>query len=694
MKKTILFIIIAVLFIPCMVHAESYYLYDVLKNEAEANGLAKEYTGEHKDSFTREPTDKIYHFYAENDEEGIAIKEKNNVIFGGFCWEMIRTTDTGGVKIIYNGVPVDGKCTSTSNYIAEDCFNSYQGSLANAGYKHDTIYNNYANNYFSLQYNAVYGNSVTYSDGIYTLIDPQTSVDNTHRYTCNTTSTTCSYKVNFVLSNNSKAAIIEIKNGVTSINELLNNMLRSSTTNAFDSTIKKNTDSWYETNLKRNYANYLEETIYCGDRTISNYGPFNENGGTIEIFGKLYFRNYNENDSLICENEYDQYSTNNSQAYLKYPIGHMSVPEVKLLNNNEARKGRSYWLISPCCYQPNGAENYYVNEEGEIAKSQLAHEIGYRPAVSLKKGIKYSQGDGSKENPYKVKPIAKKNITVNNDNNKGTYTISNSTSVEEDSTVTLSVISNDGYVFESLTIKDENNETIEYETNEDILSFIMPDTNVTITINYRKTKYDVGIQIVNQTKDITINLDDITKVVAGTEVVFKVTPIKGYKIKSIQIIDENDEDIEFTETENINEYQFIMPSKDVLIIPKYEKVTSAVFVEDNPNTKEITIKVNDVTAVVYQEKVKFTVVPEKGYEVENIIITDTEGNKISYKKTNNENEYEFVMPDTDILIKPVYRKIEKEEPIINPYTGINYYFLIAILGIGLFYYFIRKKKTA
>ena len=29
--------------------------------------------------------------------------ENNNVLFGGYCWKIVRTTDTGGVKMIYNG---------------------------------------------------------------------------------------------------------------------------------------------------------------------------------------------------------------------------------------------------------------------------------------------------------------------------------------------------------------------------------------------------------------------------------------------------------------------------------------------------------------------------------------------------------------------------------------------------------------
>ncbi len=38
----------------------------------------------------------------------------NNVIFANFCWKIIRTTETGGIKLIYNGEPSDdGKCDNT-----------------------------------------------------------------------------------------------------------------------------------------------------------------------------------------------------------------------------------------------------------------------------------------------------------------------------------------------------------------------------------------------------------------------------------------------------------------------------------------------------------------------------------------------------------------------------------------------------
>ncbi len=36
-----------------------------------------------------------------------------NVLFAGYCWQIVRTTDNGGVRLVYNGVAVDNKCEKT-----------------------------------------------------------------------------------------------------------------------------------------------------------------------------------------------------------------------------------------------------------------------------------------------------------------------------------------------------------------------------------------------------------------------------------------------------------------------------------------------------------------------------------------------------------------------------------------------------
>ncbi len=68
----------------------------------------------------------IYYYRGEVDD--------NNVIFGGYCWKMVRTTDTGGVKIIYNGEPnEDGTCVDSIKFfdpslnLGESYWGTYDG---------------------------------------------------------------------------------------------------------------------------------------------------------------------------------------------------------------------------------------------------------------------------------------------------------------------------------------------------------------------------------------------------------------------------------------------------------------------------------------------------------------------------------------------------------------------------------------
>ena len=57
---------------------------------------------------------------------GDADKVNNNIIFNNVCWKIIRTTETGGIKIIYNGISPDGKCenqTGETTQIGTSAFN-------------------------------------------------------------------------------------------------------------------------------------------------------------------------------------------------------------------------------------------------------------------------------------------------------------------------------------------------------------------------------------------------------------------------------------------------------------------------------------------------------------------------------------------------------------------------------------------
>ena len=60
---------------------------------------------------------------------------KNNVIFANFCWKIVRTTETGGVKLIYNGNPTaDNKCNGDNSTIGISKFNINYDSVDDVSY--------------------------------------------------------------------------------------------------------------------------------------------------------------------------------------------------------------------------------------------------------------------------------------------------------------------------------------------------------------------------------------------------------------------------------------------------------------------------------------------------------------------------------------------------------------------------------
>ena len=69
--------------------------------------------------------------------------DNNHVKFANFCWKAVITTETGGVKLIYDGHPDDnGYCnnTGTESMIGKTSFNLDSTSPADVGYMYGTRY--------------------------------------------------------------------------------------------------------------------------------------------------------------------------------------------------------------------------------------------------------------------------------------------------------------------------------------------------------------------------------------------------------------------------------------------------------------------------------------------------------------------------------------------------------------------------
>ena len=205
-------------------------LYNFMKQEAVMDNTSSEFvsssTGINFKNTSSDTNGKGVYIRAgtENDEYPILYfrgdVDNNHVKFGGFCWKIVRTTEMGGTKFIYDGVPdSNGYCnnTGTASQIGTSKFNQSNKSVSDVGYMMGALYTssladvawhdlvNKSDYYTSMSNtNYYYADSVTYSNGTYTLINPvQYSWSDNYRnlegkYTCSSDSNTNCSSVSYV----------------------------------------------------------------------------------------------------------------------------------------------------------------------------------------------------------------------------------------------------------------------------------------------------------------------------------------------------------------------------------------------------------------------------------------------------------------------------------------------------------------
>ena len=385
--------------------------------------------------FTKRPTvtvyDKVLADYAKNkgvqkttDENGKDVYyytgniTNNNLVLNNYCWKMVRTTETNGVKLIYNGLyKEDTKCNNTvaSVYIDPNGtdFATHYDSPAYVGYMYGTVYA-YSLKFAASFYSYYYGSDVTWNGTTYTLSNAESGeianmyskLSNKH-YTCLSTSSSCStvYYIYYMGSATDEAYYMTLANG-KKIEDALDEMLNYNTTN---SNIKTVIDNWYSTNMT-NVTDYLENAMYCNNRNIADLGGWNPSGGSLTTY--LRFNDYNlSNERLTCQDKEDQFTlkvdSGGTLGYgnnaLDYPVGLLTSKEAKLAfggsTTNYLNNGDS-WLLSPNRFSDYHASVRYL-ADGSL-NDIMGHPDGTRPAITLKQNILITGGTGEIEDPYTV----------------------------------------------------------------------------------------------------------------------------------------------------------------------------------------------------------------------------------------------------------------------------------------------------
>lgn len=405
-------------------------LYDKIQElSANSSNYIKKYTG---DTSTFTGNKSVYYYYGK--------AENNNALFANYCWKIVRTTDTGGVKLLYNGVPSNGTCNNTgdaSQLTAEQMntetnvttypieANINNGSLADVGYMYNNRYESkvefmsYTSTYvFGKGFNWVTSgsnaNKYTLSN-TYTISDWASYHRNTkdYHYTMFTSSNTFSPTINFVYYTEAGeftiSEYIQLSNG-KNITTAINEMLSNSDVNKNNSAVKESVDYWYSKNMT-SYTPYLEDTVWCNDRSLKN---LSESGwspsGSTQV--SIHFNNYasyneEENSNLTCPNKIDRFTTNtsNGNGALTYPVGLLTAPEANVARDetdstSPLSSGKGFWTMTPYYLYLRNPYVQYVSESGSVPHYRVSNSIGVRPAVSLKPGSTYSSGEGTSTSPY------------------------------------------------------------------------------------------------------------------------------------------------------------------------------------------------------------------------------------------------------------------------------------------------------
>ncbi len=359
----------------------------------------------------------------------------NNVLFGNYCWKMLRTTETDGIKLVYNGVPENGVCPSESVMLATNIeFNSPVGSTASFSYMNSgghTIQN--SKKITSISNGSVFSSSVTYDteNNKYILSGDKVTKDasfgtaeiKNHHYTC-LGGEECA-TVNFVFMDRvGYVWYIKISNGDTIDDVIENDILNS--TNDNNSNVKTYVDNWYRDNMTE-YTDYLEDTVWCNDRSLYSRGGWAEDADThiednSKIDNKLVF---NANlrvsvfgePSVTCDKVGDSFTVDeaNGNGKLDYPVGLITLDEGNMSGfawskgfeqgkENYLYYGSPWWTMTPSLQSAN---YMYIGVVYSIADNVTSVYVngnsgGVRPAVSLKSDVRVVDGDGTAEKPFEV----------------------------------------------------------------------------------------------------------------------------------------------------------------------------------------------------------------------------------------------------------------------------------------------------
>ena len=268
----------------------------------------------------------------------------NNLVFGGFCWKIVRTTATGGIRMIYNGEKnSDNSCGTAAGNTTERISTQ---------------------NHIKMTRGSLDGDNYTYTSGGSTSTFPynvQSAEHTGHKY--------------------------------------VGYMYETSEENDTDSNLKRVLDAWYSANLTSNDSK-IEDSIYCNDRTYTTSGNDRDYCP--------YRRGQNGTPTTLCTRTTDAFGVGSGNKKSTYKVGFLTTDEENLAGRswNYGMKdylynNSYYWTGSPNFSNSSGANVFTVSYANNLNIGDGNDTDGVRPVITLKANTPYT-GTGTLTDPFIV----------------------------------------------------------------------------------------------------------------------------------------------------------------------------------------------------------------------------------------------------------------------------------------------------
>lgn len=224
-------------------------------------------------------------------------------------------------------------------------------------------------------------------------------------------------------------------------------------------------------------------------------------------------------------------------------------------------------LISNSVITPTdevGVKLVTVNGNGDVKSEE-------RDITGIEKGSSYkiSSGDTS---ATEWSPISY-TVTVNTtDNGHGSAATSSQASASMNTEITITTAQNEGYTA-LVTVTDASSNSVLYtKTSNTTFTFTMPESNVTVNVEYvEKVVKEISLR----TNDSSLGTLSAAKspYYPGDEVTITLTPASKatYVENSLKVTKSDDPSTTYTTSGSGNTYKFIMPNYDVVVSASFEE---------------------------------------------------------------------------------------------------------------------------